>query len=67
MNANKKDIRAGLCPMEHLHFAAIATIIRDFGYPQERPRLAKHFAAELVKTNPKFDGQRFIAACIMDA
>jgi hypothetical protein len=67
MNANKKDLRAGLCPMEHRHFAAIATIIRgidDVGY---RADVAQLFAAAPPNTNPKFDQKRFLAACNVGA
>lgn len=64
MNANKKDLRAGLSPMQHQHFATIATIIRGMPACTYDPsQIAKYFAYHLSETNPKFDRARFLAAC----
>lgn len=62
--ARRKDSRAKKASMQHRHFATIATIIRNFGYPQERRRIAEEFARELRATNERFDRDRFIAACL---
>lgn len=48
---------------QHRPFAVIARIIQDYGYPQERSRLAQHFAVALSHTNPRFDRARFMRAC----
>lgn len=76
--AHAKD--AGkLAPLQHRHFATIATIIKalgadDFSNVRDhcvsladaenlRADIAEHFAAKLAKTNDKFDRARFLAAC----
>lgn len=64
--ARRKDARTGKAEMQHRHFATVAAIIKDFGYPQERRRIAEHFARELASTNPRFDRERFIAACLAE-
>jgi len=64
--ATAKDKRTGLSDMQHRHFTTIATIIRNFGYPQERQRIAEEFARELRHTNPRFDRDRFLAACLSE-
>ena len=63
-----KDRRSALCPLEHRHFAAIATIIRDLHAQgtmslSDAGCVADHFADALAKTNPRFDRARFMAAC----
>ena len=67
MKAHKKDLNTTYAPMQHRHFATIAGIIRNFGYPQERQRIAEDFARTLKHTNPNFDSERFIAACLGNA
>lgn len=62
--AAAKDKRTGMADMQHRHFATIAAIIKDFGYPQERQRIAEEFARKLRHTNPKFNRDRFLAACL---
>lgn len=53
--------------MEHRHFAFIAGVIHDM--PQnsaafgERRAIAIMWADALAGTNPRFDYQRFLAAC----
>lgn len=65
--AARKD-RSGLGPMQHRHFATIATIIRDFTYHKlPASMLAEHFADQLGRTNPRFDRSRFLAACKPEA
>lgn len=56
--------------MQHRHFATVAAIVAnmrgdlDLRFSQgEVDRIAKHFADELAKTNPRFDRKRFLAAC----
>lgn len=69
--AARKDRTADLAPMQHRHFATIATIIRSMakvpnqthGFIDVREDVAEHFADHLALTNPKFDRDRFIAAC----
>lgn len=66
--ALEKDNRSGLSPMQHRHFATVAAIIASLHESGTMGRddaaaVADHFAAELVKTNPKFDKRRFLAAC----
>lgn len=67
--ANRKDIRSDLCSMEHRHFAAIAAMLRNMprgAFPADGPAyetIVNHFANELRATNPRFDRQRFMAAC----
>jgi hypothetical protein len=66
--ATRKDKTSGLGPMQHRHFATIATIIRDFTYHKlPASMLAEHFADQLGRTNPRFDRSRFLAACKPEA
>lgn len=66
--ALNKDRRTGKAPMQHRHFATIASIIAGMnpispnaqGYKQA---LIEHFADELRGTNPRFNRERFIKAC----
>jgi hypothetical protein len=48
--------------MQHRHFAVIAGIIAKI-HPRMRSEIAWHFAGELRSTNPRFDQDRFLAAC----
>lgn len=59
--AHRKDLTTGLAPMQHRHFATIATIIRDM--PGRKDVVAAIFADRLAATNPNFDRDRFLAAC----
>lgn len=59
-----KDRRSGLCEMQHRHFAAIATIIRQANCVSDRIEMAEHFATSLPETNPRFDRKRFLDAAI---
>ena len=55
-----------IAPLQHRHFATIATIIKraDSVVPRDvRELIAIHFANELAATNEKFDRTRFLAAC----
>lgn len=64
--AARKDRNAGLCEMQHRHFAAVATIINRLDGPfdqEDRICIAEHFAGELAATNDKFDKARFLTAC----
>jgi hypothetical protein len=57
--------------MQHRHFAEIARIIRELdsvhtgtqGFVNVREDVAAHFANQLAHTNPRFDRERFLAAC----
>ena len=60
--AARKDRRAGLCEMQHRHFAAIAAIIKNLHGGLSVP-VADHFANRLAATNPRFDRARFLKAC----
>lgn len=67
-SAHRKDINTGLADMQHRHSATIAAIIRDMRNDNtesnfQADRVARHFAAGLAKTNPKFNAERFLAAC----
>ena len=51
---------------EHRHFKVIASIIADMsreGFKATTADVADHFARRLSVTNPRFDHDRFIAAC----
>jgi hypothetical protein len=67
--ALSKDKTSGLAPMQHRHFATIATIIREMpangtALGQFAPeQVAELFANRLGETNPRFDRDRFLAAC----
>ena len=58
----KRDVYSKPVKLQHRHFVLIADIIRDFGYPAERRRIAEHFANRLARTNPNFDRSRFVSA-----
>lgn len=57
--------------MQHRHFAEIARIIREMdkvnnqehGFIDVREDVAEHFAANLARTNDRFDRRRFMIAC----
>ncbi len=61
--ALNKDKTTGLAPMQHRHFATIATIIRDSNNAAHRHYMANVFADRLGETNPNFDRERFTSAC----
>lgn len=62
--ALRKDRTTGLSPMQHRHFATIATIIAEgSSCPIERESVAYMFADRLSETNPNFDRDRFMRAC----
>lgn len=64
--AHRKDLLLRLAPMQHRHFATIATIIREMsgGFSEEeREDIAVAFADRLRETNPNFDRDRFLRAC----
>lgn len=52
--------------LEHRHFAFIAATIADTDDQAFRAAMALRFAKVLPSTNPKFDRDRFIAACKLD-
>ena len=62
-SANRKDIRTGKADLQHRHFCTIAAIIRRLPDAGHRADMALHFADELATTNPRFDRERFLAAC----
>ena len=64
-SALAKDQRTGLAPMQHRHFTTIAKILDDARFLDgpTRTTICEHFADELECTNPKFDRERFLAAC----
>ena len=43
-------------------FVLIASIVRELD-PVHRPAIAKAFADQLARTNPRFDRDRFLSAC----
>lgn len=48
------------------HYDALAAIIKDFGYPPERQRIAEHFARELSRrySGPyEFKHSKWMNAC----
>lgn len=59
--AHRKDLTSGLCHMEHRHFAAIATILRESNNCTRD--VCVDFAYRLAETNPAFDKHRFLVAC----
>lgn len=68
--AHKKDIRNGLDGCEsfqHRHLAALAALISTL--PDEagnRLRVTEHFESAIRVRNPRFDGERFRAACLVN-
>lgn len=63
-SALAKDKRTGKAEMQHRHFATVAAIIASLPRnPVDRNSVAEHFADELADTNPKFNRDRFLAAC----
>jgi hypothetical protein len=64
--AMRKDAIGALHPMQHRHFANIASIILNLKgsmSADDVQLVAEHFAAELRCTNPRFDETRFLKAC----
>lgn len=55
--AARKDALAS-AKLEHRHFAVIAQIIAKLP-AKDAAFVARHFAHELARTNPRFDGDRF--------
>lgn len=70
-SALRKDETSGLSEMQHRHFATVAAIIKSLdlhnasrsGSDQLRYAVAKQFADNLARTNPRFDRARFMRAC----
>jgi hypothetical protein len=62
-SANRKDIRTGIADMQRRHFATVAAIIRGGFEDHARDDVARIFADNLAKTNPRFDRARFLRAC----
>lgn len=60
--AYRKDTTTERVRFEHRHLATIAGVIRE-APPEIRRKTAVHFAAELVRTNPRFEISRFLRAC----
>jgi hypothetical protein len=44
-------------------FVFVAQTIATCPLEQERAAIAEHFASALAATNPRFDRERFLAAC----
>jgi hypothetical protein len=63
--ALQKDRTNAAGELQHRHFATIAGILRDYKCSDEsrKAHLIEHFADELRRTNPRFDRNRFVAAC----
>ena len=59
--ALSKDRSAGLSPMQHRHFATIASILRTIAADSD---MVDAFATELSYTNPNFDRSRFVRAAL---
>jgi hypothetical protein len=67
MKPHGKDMRAPKAQMQHRHYATIAAIIRDIPNTDDlRAGIAQHFARRLTGTNPGFNKERFIAACMAE-
>jgi hypothetical protein len=71
-SANRKDIstaRNGV-ELQHRHFSFIAATIAELGQSADMeglaPVVARAFADACERTNPKFDRERFLAACKHD-
>lgn len=61
---NKDRAQPVSAKFEHRHFAEIARIIRSMPLDVARESAMDTFAAELARTNPRFDRTRFVCACI---
>lgn len=65
--AREKDLRTGISPMQHRHYATVATIIReipeDVLAPASKQALAEYFCFRLRNSNLNFNPARFLAAC----
>jgi len=61
--AARKDARFDITTLQHRHFAAIAGIIAAMVNDDERRAAARHFVRCLANSNPRFNRERFIAAC----
>lgn len=62
--ALSKDEKSGLSPLQHRHFATIATIINEIRDTHARDRAIIAFTRRLPETNPNFNAERFRAACV---
>lgn len=68
-SALNKDRTSGKGELQHRHFATIAAILADLdgensGVSRGQHRdICEHFADHLAETNPRFDRDRFLAAC----
>jgi hypothetical protein len=56
-----KSVQRGAPAMTRCHFAFIASVIASLS--DDRQSVAHAFAARLAATNPRFDRERFLAAC----
>jgi phage replication-related protein YjqB (UPF0714/DUF867 family) len=65
-SALRKDLTTGRVTMQHRHYATIASIIRDIPDAGYRADVAAHFASALAGTNPNFNRDRFLSACLAD-
>ena len=68
LSALNKDKRTGKDVLQHRHFATIAAILAELGadhgvFDNQRKGICEHFADQLADTNPRFDRDRFLAAC----
>lgn len=63
--AFRKDRSTPPTLMQHRHFATIAAIIAKLDDGMKFT-VARHFADELAKTNPRFDRLRFVNAVLGD-
>lgn len=59
----KDKTNAFASSMEHRHFATIAAILYQVHDLANGGVVARRFAVELAKTNPRFDRKRFLIAC----
>jgi hypothetical protein len=59
----QRDRNAATPALQHRHFAFIAKTIREMPDRVNRIPVAREFAKALAETNPRFDRERFLAAC----
>jgi hypothetical protein len=52
--------------MTRKDFELIAQVLSEVSDLPYRQQIAKNFADKLANTNPRFDRERFLAACIRD-
>ena len=70
--AHRKDLSGKPATMTHQHYREIASIIRRMptfapSLRTQRESCANAFADGLAGTNPNFNRERFLAACLSDA